>query len=268
MSLIHQALKKLEGARRGRPQAEPGPARSVSSPGTRKVNAVLIAVFIAAVGGGLAAYSYLGLGQKTDDRMNTTPEKASARRVQSSAVQGASEDQPEARPESRDGKAGPGESTHAERGMIFFRAGDYPRAATEFRAAAGSEPSNPVHHNNLGLALFRSGDASGAKRAFGEALRLRPGYPEGLNNYAVLLASMGELDRALETFEKAVSEDPGYADAYLNRAVVLENAGMTEEAVEAYRGYLRTGKDTDMQTRVRRKIAELRAGMIMDKTVK
>lgn len=237
MSLIHQALKKADGASRGAAANE----YAFRTSGVKFIRKyALPVVFIISV---IAAYLLFVPAKKTDTRHH--PPIAVKTPV----------------PHQMPAPAIPADFN--AQGMDEFRAGRFSDAETNFRKVLGSKPQSASAHNNLGITLMKLGKNGGAEDAFKKALELEPGHIEALNNYACLLAETGRSKKALPLLEKAMGIDPAYADARLNLAVLLEKKGDLQGAFDNYSAFLDlNGADKDAPL-VRKQLMVLRSGLIL-----
>lgn len=236
MSLIHQALKKLEGERaHGEPKAEYG-FRTGARPLNKAALAIPIAIGIA------AAFYFAAPSNKKEAPL--LPKTTDAR--PQAAVQ-----------------AKPSALELNQKGLIVFAQGGYDEAAAIFREASAIEPGAAHLYNNMGLAMMRRSDLAGAEAAFRKALELKAGYPEAMNNLAVLLMGRGDLKKARPLLEDAIKSDPGHADAVFNLAVLLERIGDLEGAVSRYESFINKGGDAETVLQVKKKVMALRSSLIL-----
>jgi len=246
MSLIHEALKKLERRRHGY-TAQTLPAGG--GPGKKRGKSRLIApivlltlflAFTAAAlyfsrggGGGGGRGGRLAFLRKSPiESVREAMRKTREAQVKGpSKSQGALQTPRPAEPASFSG--------HNARGLSLFKSGEFQTAAVEFKAALdAATDENPalkgVALNNLGMAYMAMDDAALAEESFKEALRLKPDYPQALNNYGTLLSKKGDRKKALALFKRAVQADKNYAEAHLNLAILHEKDDMIEDALTHY----------------------------------
>jgi Flp pilus assembly protein TadD len=150
-----------------------------------------------------------------------------------------------------------------DKGIFSYNTGRYADAVRSFHAAVEASPDNAVYRNNLALALMRAGKIDDAALEFLTSLKLRADYPEAMNNYGSLLAASGDHSRALEYYGRATGLDAGYAEPNLNAAVSYEQTGRVEEAIRSYERFLRLTDDSSLSEKVRKKVARLRASLII-----
>lgn len=237
MSLIHQALKKVEGASRDAAASE----YAFQTPGVKALRRyALPVVFIISV---ISAYFLFVPGKKAETR-------------QLPAAVAITPSIPQI----------PAQATPVDfnvQGIDEFRAGRFSDAEMNFRKAVESKPPSASAYNNLGLTLMKLGKKDEAEAAFKKALELKPGHVETLNNYACLLVETGRAKKALPLLEKAIGIDAAYADARLNIAVLLDKKGDLQGAFDNYSEFMELN-GADMEApEVRKRIMALRSELIL-----
>lgn len=236
MSLIHQALKKVEGPRTSRAGIEFAFKTDRTKIRRYAVPALLAISIIAA--------SYLLLAPaKNQQPDRPAPAIAQARGPIKANI--------------------PADLN--SRGMDEFRAGRYQGAEELFRKALKENTAQEDAHNNLGLALMRLGRKGDAEAAFKKAIEIRPEYPEALNNYASLLAETGRQGRAIALLERALQADPAYADARLNLAILHDKKGDLQRALSGYEEFIRLEPSSNDSAQARKRLMYLRSELIVKK---
>ncbi|HAO92811.1 MAG: hypothetical protein A2X99_09135 [Deltaproteobacteria bacterium GWB2_55_19] len=247
MSLIHQALKKIEAAKSAyNPPAEFTPPSVVRRrPKAPVIVAVLLAVLLPA---GYAAYSILSSVEKVERAANDDP-GLDALKTSIAA------------PQKPGAEADP--STHNAKGVELFKSMRYEDAEKEFRSALALRPVEAAYYNNLALALALIGREEEALTLLKEALDLNPRLIEALNNLGALLERRGDAASAVRRLKEALKIDPGYADALLNLGVALERQGRTREALEAYERFLEKDRTGPQGEEAAKKVMRLKSGLII-----
>jgi Flp pilus assembly protein TadD len=98
---------------------------------------------------------------------------------------------------------------HYLRGMMRDRAGDWPGAQSDFRAALALFPDEPGVLNYLGYGLLERGGAPVEARALIEkAAQLRPSDGGIIDSLGWVQLQTGEVDKAVATLERAISLEP------------------------------------------------------------
>lgn len=258
VSIIHEALKKIEGARHGYSGVRAGSAVSVKRPQrTMTIALALVTVFMVAFA---AIYSLLP-GKK---QFVPALDNLAGQGVQSAP----SPLMPAAEPQTPAVTTGTQAQIWSDaKGMELFSLGRYVEAAAEFAEGVRLEPQNTVRLNNMGLAYFRSGKVAEAEDAYKKALSINPAYPEALNNYGALFASRADYGRAIKFYRGAIALRPDYADAYLNSAIASELSGDLKTASGDYERFLNSAgaaKDGETTAEVRKKLLKLRPALILD----
>ncbi|MBI5286668.1 MAG: tetratricopeptide repeat protein [Deltaproteobacteria bacterium] len=154
---------------------------------------------------------------------------------------------------------------HNKRGVELYMKGRFIEAAHEFDEAIKLYPNYAEAYNNLGLVSRKMGDNKKAKSNYEKALGYRPDYSEALNNYGILLEDLGKREEAMEYFKKASQIAPLYPAPYLNMAISLEKGGRVEEAVWYYRRFLSLpegSEDPELIKKVKEKILYLTTGSL------
>ncbi|MBI5236123.1 MAG: tetratricopeptide repeat protein [Deltaproteobacteria bacterium] len=239
MSLIHQALKKVE-TESGAPSAQSASVSARTLGNSFKLRddrlykaLVALAVLVIAV---LAGWYYFSPVQHAPVVQSFAVEKpSSASVVQNVDLQ-----------------------SHKQKGIRMYETGRYEEALSEFKAAIAANPNDAVAFNNAGLASVALNNPAEAEEQLKTALRLAPDYPEALNNYGSLLVQRGRPAQAVELLKKAVSIKPDYADAQLNLAISYESAGFASDAIPQYEKFLQLGSNELLNADVRKKIVILK----------
>lgn len=216
MSLIHEALKKVEGVRQGAGAQAPAPV-STARKGKRLDRRAVLAGVVIAVLFSAGALSYTMYRRRAPAVALPVP---------------AAQAEPEPAQTPADGP-----SALNGKGVDLYRAGQYQDAISVFDAEIGKHPEDAVLYNNRGLASMALGRNDEAESSFKKALELAPAYPEALNNYGALKDMKADHIGAVKLYEKALSLRPEYEEAHLNLAVALEKLRRYGPALAQYRRY-------------------------------
>lgn len=120
-------------------------------------------------------------------------------------------------------------------GVYAMEHGDYSKAESNFRKAAGLKPDNEDAFINLGFLESEQGRPEEALDFLTKALKINPENPKTHNNIGIIYSGLSELDSAEKHLRKAVQLKPGYADAWSNLGNILKFSGKYSEAIEMYR---------------------------------
>lgn len=121
------------------------------------------------------------------------------------------------------------------RGIRALDAGDWTRAAEQFRKGLALAPHDPSLGQRLGTALFMMGDATGARRELRRVVAESPGFARGHYSLGLLLESDGRMGEAVERFQEAVRLEPAYVEARVRLASALGRSGRLADALSQYR---------------------------------
>ncbi len=258
MSLIHDALKKLEGAGHGYGKALPGPQPGRKKPSARPFSAILPVLIAAALLSAFLATRYYRTKKMTT---GDAPAKAERADVDGRLGEEAAAGKEAVKPAE---EAAPW-SGHNAKGVEHYRAGRLKDAVAEFEKGASFKPDASARAallNNAAVAHMSLGDAGKAERLLKEALRLRPDYAEAANNIGAVMQRRGRLHDAEAYFKKASALRPDYADALLNRASTLERLGLYGQALAEYDKYLAVEGDGEDSEKIARRAGRIRRGII------
>ena len=120
------------------------------------------------------------------------------------------------------------------RGNVFFKEGDYDRAATDFMNALELDQGNAFAHFGQALVFDGKGERDLAFDCLDKALRLDPDFSFALAARASLHLENGNLDRAIQDFDKLLGLEPKNTNAYNERGVAYERKGDLARAMQDY----------------------------------
>jgi tetratricopeptide (TPR) repeat protein len=120
----------------------------------------------------------------------------------------------------------------AERGLVHYRAGNFPDAAAALERSANLAPDQPTTWTNLALARERSGDLEGAEAALERVIELGHGDASTWRSLASLASHRGDWAAARERLGHAVEQaSPSELPALLLETSQAESRlGLVEEA--------------------------------------
>ncbi len=246
MSLIHQALKKLESMRLAPNAAGHVVAKSRASHSTGKAPGILkplIALAVVAIIG-FVAYKTLPLKWKgIAQTAKPVPDVVDDASLPVRAEQAVAKD-PVAEKNSN--------------GLRFFSMGRHADAIREFKDAIAVSPKDSVLQNNIGAAYLLAGGLKDAEASFKTALSINKDYAQALNNYGALLVKKREHKKAIEFLRNALSLKNPYPEAHLNLAIARELGKEYESAIEHYNVFIETTADESMKDAAREKVKKLR----------
>lgn len=123
-------------------------------------------------------------------------------------------------------------TTSLERGIEYYRDGQYSFAAAEFHQAVSKNPDWATPYVNRGAARVRLGRLDTAIDDYNRALALDPNDPAIYYNRGNALVAAGQYGPAIEDFTRAVELSPVFAKAWFNRGSARALAGQRERAMQ------------------------------------
>jgi len=123
-------------------------------------------------------------------------------------------------------------TTSLERGIEYYRAGQYSYAAAEFHQAVSQNPTWATPYVNRGAARVRLGRLDTAIEDYNHALALDPNDPAIYYNRGNARVAARQYGLAIEDFTRAVELSPAFAKAWFNRGSARALAGQREPAMQ------------------------------------
>jgi tetratricopeptide (TPR) repeat protein len=123
---------------------------------------------------------------------------------------------------------------HFERGKLWLRRDDMPRASESFRRATTLLPLFGAAWANLGATLGELDRPQEALEAFEHALTADPTSPQVLNNIGVVRRELGRLADSEAAFRQVTQLTPDLAFGYYNLGHTLFLQGRYRAALSAY----------------------------------
>jgi tetratricopeptide (TPR) repeat protein len=128
--------------------------------------------------------------------------------------------------------------THLLRANDYVSAGEYDKAAKEYREVLGLDPADPVATRQLGTIYFNQGQLPQAYPLLKKAAELQPDDPELQFNLGLTSVAAGEYQEARDAALRALEKQPGGEQALMllaNTAVALDDVGETRKLIESLR---------------------------------
>lgn len=229
MSLIHQALKKVERENTSEQSAKKISVLKNSNqapPKRGKRLWILIAVNLIAIGYLIwswygSGFSFLFDGSKPDpEALRPRPEtKASVTENTASQVD-------------------PAITKLTTEAVNHYHAGRWRDARDRLEELILQDPLNPEHYNNLGLVLKKLGRWEDSLEQYRKALQLDARYAPAHNNLGVLHLSRGDHETAQHYLDTATQLQADYLDPYLNLGFLYEMRGDFARAKLSYQTFL------------------------------
>ena len=123
-------------------------------------------------------------------------------------------------------------TTSLDRGIEYYRDGQYSYAAAEFHQAVSQNPTWAAPYVNRGAARVRLGRLDTAIDDYNHALAIDPNDPAVYFNRGNALVAARQYGLAIEDFTRAVELSPAFAKAWFNRGSARALAGQRESAMQ------------------------------------
>ena len=123
-------------------------------------------------------------------------------------------------------------TTSLDRGIEYYRDGQYSYAAAEFHQAVSKNPDWATPYVNRGAARVRLGRLDTAIDDYNRALALDPNDPAIYFNRGNALVAAGQYGPAIEDFTQAIELSPPFAKAWFNRGSARALAGQRGLAMQ------------------------------------
>jgi len=135
-------------------------------------------------------------------------------------------------------------------GRGFLEAGDWGRAASVFRRAVRTKPSDPELHRLLGLSLARLDRFDNAISSFRNAVALAPNhapiYARAHADLGVTLLKAGRVSEAIPPLETALAQDAHLQQARLCLGMALSRNGEPDRALAILEPAVKQSADPDV----------------------
>jgi len=118
-----------------------------------------------------------------------------------------------------------------QRGLTFFRAGNYARARASADEALAADPKNVSYLILRGMSLIELDQTDEAIEALQQATRIAPDEVDAWRHLAVALMTAGELNEAVDAFRSLLHLRPNSVPVMVDLGNVLFMLGRVEEAI-------------------------------------
>jgi tetratricopeptide (TPR) repeat protein len=132
-------------------------------------------------------------------------------------------------PVPRPGELRPGDAESLEKAWRLVLTGDAAGADRAFRKLLGARPGLLAAETGLAFARLRASRVAEAKSGFDAALARRPEYLPALMGAGAVAVRQGDLDRALELYRRAGATEP--TDTRVRKRLAEVKLGLTEKRV-------------------------------------
>src|SRR5208283_1424532 len=122
-------------------------------------------------------------------------------------------------------------------GMALLRQGKMEEAIPHFRAAAATDPSDPVSNMNIGIYEHSHGNLPEAIEYYKKAILLARNpklKADAYNNLGYAYKDLGDYADAKQNLQSAVSVNPEFVGAWISMGLVAQKSGDLSLAIQAY----------------------------------
>ncbi len=131
-------------------------------------------------------------------------------------------------------KANPSDVIHGNRGVAYFKRGEYAKAVSDYDRAIEINPKYDEAYNNRGAVSGILRDNRQAILDFDRAIVINGKYVDAYYNRGIAYGELGDPRHAIEDFDRAIEIDPKYADAYNGRGVAYHKLGDQKQAISDF----------------------------------
>ncbi len=104
------------------------------------------------------------------------------------------------------------------RGIVYYNAGEYENAVSEFQQAIKENPANAEAYFYLGM-CYKESYSTDAVDAFKTAVSINPGYAEAYCNLGIVYNKLNMHKEAAAALQEALQINPDYSEALLNLGI-------------------------------------------------
>jgi Flp pilus assembly protein TadD len=144
-------------------------------------------------------------------------------------------------------------------GRLFFRNGDYVRAASHLQQAVDARPDDPVLAQELAYSLDQAGNRAQAAAVYQRILARVPHAVMARGLLAENLVEQGRREEALSLLQQGLETTPSAPLLQRQMGSVLERSGRPVEAAAAYRAYARLAPNAPDAREIATRAARLEA---------
>lgn len=124
--------------------------------------------------------------------------------------------------------------SHAQEGILLWRAGNKEEAIVRFQEAIRLAPWNAIIHHKLGVLLSELGRMNEAEVELEEAVRLDPKLTNLYYDFGIVLHALGKNKQAESAYRTALKLNPKHAEAYNNLGTIFGQSGNHRAAAEMF----------------------------------
>ena len=123
---------------------------------------------------------------------------------------------------------------YVNRGSSYNGLKQYERAIADYDKAIELEANLVAAYNNRGNSYNELKQYERAIEDFNKAIELKPDYAEAYNGRGANYAQLEQYERAIEDFDKAIELKPDYAGAHFNRGISYARIEKSARAIDDF----------------------------------
>jgi len=149
-----------------------------------------------------------------------------------------------------------------QKGLRYYRSGEYELAASHFREAKKISPGDSEIYFYLANTYYQLNDLDGAIVNYTEGLNFSDKKGLFFYNLGNCYYLKGNYDFSAEMYAKAVSTDPNLFDSYLNAGNAFYMKGSYADTIIQWETYLEKYPETPQYENIQKAIAYLREELV------
>jgi Flp pilus assembly protein TadD len=136
-------------------------------------------------------------------------------------------------------EAAGGGAAQEELGKLYYKAGNFAKAAPLLQKAVDARADDPVLRQELAYAVAQTGDKARAIELYRSVLAIAPGADISRGLLSELLLEQGKGPDAIALLQEGVQRNPEVPELRRRLGSVAERTGNPQEALKQYREYVR-----------------------------
>ncbi len=129
-----------------------------------------------------------------------------------------------------------------EQGIRLQRQGELDKAAQIYQEILDRIPEHPDALHLLGMIMYKCGNYPDAASMIKKAISIAPKVSQYHNSMGKVLVKLGQHDKSIMYYENALDIDPGYIDAQHNLLLQMRWSNKPENIVERFKKYAESNK--------------------------
>ena len=126
----------------------------------------------------------------------------------------------------------PSANTYFNRGLAYYKLGEFNKAIQDFNVVIGKEPEDFEAWYNRGLAHLDAGNIDSAIRDYEKSIALHPDFDKAYTGLGLSFAKQKDYKKAIQFFDKAIEFNDKQAVNYYNRGLAYRALNDKSKAIE------------------------------------